>query len=298
MRFFTLIGLFCLLFGVGKGQNQIPNGDFEDWSSDALNLYEEPASGWWTTLNPLRNLGGPVTVSKSTDAHSGTYSARLVSDTYGTLFSPGILLSGSLDLLAAPTFFTRGQPYTSRPSTFEGWYKYSPVDGDSGAIAVQLIKWNTTTNQRDTVGEVGIIIPNATPTWTQFVLPIFYYSNETPDSIIVVATSSADGGNFNGAVGSELWVDDFDLSLATGQAPAEESLEVRFWERGGEWIVDLPTERAQLRVLDFSGKILLTSSLHTGQNNIPLTGWSSGVYLVEMTGVSGRVWRKKVALIR
>lgn len=282
----AMLGLFCSLWI--HAQNQIPDGDFESWSFDQLNLYESPASGWWATLNPLRTLGGPVSVNKDGDAHTGSYSAKLETHQYGTLLVPGILLSGTFNILNAPNYFTRGRAYTDRPTVFRGWYKYNSVQSDSGAIAVQLTKWNTTTQQRDTVGEVGLIINQSTSIWTEFVLPIAYFSQDTPDTLVVVATSSAGADQFLGQVGSQLWIDDFDLDLATSvEGPGSESPDVEFIT-GQQWHIRVGKLPVQYQLLDASGRLIRTSHLSTGEHLIPTEDLPSGLYLTRVWDKTGR----------
>lgn len=190
----------------------LPSGDFESW--DGQGNYEEPSGSFWTTLNPLRAIGGPETVSKSTDAWSGTYSARMETKTYGTILVPGLLVSGTFDIQAAPNFLLPGTPYTSSPSRFMGHYKFFPVMGDSAAIGVVFTKYQN--GQRDTLGEAGIIITDSVSNWTAFDIPVQWaVSNPVPDTIIVAMVSSADGQNFNGQVGSTLFVDDIGMDLTT-----------------------------------------------------------------------------------
>lgn len=279
-------------------QNQIPDGDFENWAFDPFNVYENPASGWWSTLNPLASLGGPVSVSKDGSSHSGTYCALLETYQYGTLLVPGILLSGTFDILASPNFFTRGRPYTDRPSTFEGWYKYNPAMGDSGAIAVQLTKWNTTTLQRDTVGEVGIVITQAAPTWTQFVLPILYFNQDTPDTLVVVATSSAAADQLIGQVGSQLWIDDFDLDITTtASTPTIEKLDITFVP-GEDWAFQVGNSPIDLQVINASGQPVLRRNLRPGNHRFATDSWSEGLYLVHMKDQKGHSLVRKVILTR
>lgn len=296
-NFFTLIVLGFAGLSL-SAQTPIPNGDFEAWSADGLNLFEEPSSGWWATLNPLRQLGGPVTVARSSDAHGGSYSAVLTTSQYGTLLVPGILLSGGFDLLAAPNYFTRGQPYTDRPDRFQGWYKFAPANGDSAAIAVQLMRWNSQTSQRDTIGEVGLVIRQAVNSWTQFDLPILYFSTDQPDSIIVVATSSADGANFNGQPGSKLWVDDLSMQTATRTTQPQTRLgQVRTLPAGG-WQIDLEVPRARLEIRDLSGRVLRSESLLRGSHRLSDPAWAEGVYFLYLRSPKGEYMVEKTVLRR
>ncbi|MDZ7741083.1 MAG: hypothetical protein U5Q03_04860 [Bacteroidota bacterium] len=69
--------ILSLLMGSAMAQTEIPEGGFNNWVPNATNIYYEPAGDWWTTLNSLAILGGPITVYPTTDAHSGEYAAQL-----------------------------------------------------------------------------------------------------------------------------------------------------------------------------------------------------------------------------
>lgn len=295
----TLMLLLGPFSGILIGQNQIPDGDFESWTPQGIGLYEEPSSGWWSTLNPLRALGGPVSVEKSTDAHSGTYSALLTTGQFGSLLVPGLLISAQFDILNAPNYFDQGRPYTDRPQTFTGWYKYTPANGDTAAIGMQVTRWNTATNKRDTVGEAGILIVNTVTNWTQFSIPVFYYNSDTPDTLLVVASSSANGSVGGGQVGSVLAIDDFDLSGTATAAPNPlQALQLAFVQTATEWQLDAGNERGKLEVVDLSGKVLKTAVVHPGQNNISHSELPNGIFLLRFVADKGGVWFKKAHLIR
>lgn len=205
--------------GVADAQTQIPVGDFETWAQPPFTSYEEPSGGWWTTLNGLTGLGSPETVTKTTDSHSGTYAAKLTTQQWGTLTIPGLLLSGDFDI-QNPNFLVQGQPFTEMPTAFRGWYKFSPVAGDSAGIAALLVRWNASSQRRDTIALAVLSVTAAVSNWIPFDLPfVIQQQGVTPDSILVALVSSGDGQNFNGQVGSTLWIDDLELDYATAVAP-------------------------------------------------------------------------------
>ncbi len=207
--------IFSLFVGSVIVQAQIPEGGFNNWTPFLLNTYSEPTGGWWTTLNTLSTLGGPVTVSPSTDVHSGAYAARLETKQWGTLLLSGLLVSGKF-INAAP-FIKQGQPFTDKPSRFKGWYKYAPVSTDSAAIVAILTKFNTTSGKADTVASTVNVIKNTTSAYTQFDFKLDYrIANMNPDTIKIVFVSSADGANMKGQNGSTLLIDDISLEYATG----------------------------------------------------------------------------------
>jgi len=194
----------------------VPDGDFEQWTLSAQSTYEEPSSGWWTSLNVLKNLGGPESIKKTTDAHTGNYAAKLITSQWGELIIPGILLSGIFDF-NAPNMIIEGKPFTEKPLKIKGYYKYTSVNGDSAAIYANITKYNLQTSRRDTIADARLAVLNTVQEYTMFDLDFDYFiTGQTPDSISIVFASSADGGNFNGAIGSTLYIDDVSLVLQNG----------------------------------------------------------------------------------
>jgi len=116
---FIVFSLFITVSAMA--QTPIPQGGFDNWATSSQNPYYEPAGGWWTTLNTLSALGAPVTVSRTTDVHSGAYAAKMETNQWGTFLLPGLLVSGKF-IMEAP-FIKQGQPFTAKPKKFKGWIK-------------------------------------------------------------------------------------------------------------------------------------------------------------------------------
>src|SRR4030095_14831263 len=141
MKKVTLFALAILVINcITKAQ--IPNPDFENWIAGTG--YEDP-EGWGTPNAALQPLGA-VVVEKTTDAHSGTYAAKLVSVNIIILTVPGLMGTGEIDPVNYN--FLGGFPVTSSPATLTGWYKYQSSVNDTSLVVSVLTKWNTTTNAR------------------------------------------------------------------------------------------------------------------------------------------------------
>src|SRR6185436_17888720 len=121
----------------------IPNGDMEAWT--ASTSYDEPTG--WGTPNPF--IPGVIIVSKSTDAHGGSFAARLESQNLGIVVVPGVMGTGSVNPLAFN--IEGGFPVSTAYETFTGYYKFYPQGTDSCWIFALFTKWNSTTSSRDTV---------------------------------------------------------------------------------------------------------------------------------------------------
>ena len=200
----------------------------------------------WSSGNPGVALSGipqrpDAYPTKSTDdGYLGTKAAELTT-IKGTTLSEFIgikLFAGSLFLgdfnasqallnpLAATEF---GEPYIGLPERFTGYYKYtsgpqytnkegevqSGVKDNCSIYAVlysgteRLNATNIMTSDR-VIARAELPDGSDRPNFTKFDLPFIYKQNiAIPDKLMlaIVASSSADGNNYSGAIGSKLVVD-------------------------------------------------------------------------------------------
>ncbi len=188
------------------------NLDFEQWQVTTQNQisYEEPAGGYWTSLNSLAKLNGPITVMRTNDAQNGSYAALLETKEWGSLNIPGLLVIGTF--LTQEPFIYEGKPYTETPSSVSGYYKYLPNNQDTAIVYAKLSRFNPMKGYQDTIAETSLLIPNTVSEYTSFDLNFDYLSDLTPDSITIIFVSSIDGANFKGQVGSKFYVDNLKLN--------------------------------------------------------------------------------------
>jgi hypothetical protein len=218
MKNIYLFIAFCIS-GYSYGQ-QLLNSDFENWTnhpgSGGYTSYDEADN--WASGNAATNISPGLTppTTKTTDAQSGSYAAKLTTQSIFGQIAAGNLFTGKFQLnLTNPVKSAQmGIPYVAKPTAFNVYYKYTSVNGDSCAIYALLTKYNSVTKTRDTVG-IGEFKTHVTvSSYTLLHVPITYKNAETPDSIAMVFTSSADGGNFRGQVGSSLTVDNLSLEFS------------------------------------------------------------------------------------
>ncbi len=213
---------------VNVQSQQIQDGGFETgW----IEKDDSPKGSYWdlnsthffTTLNSIYTLegvmgNGPLTAFReTTDAYDGIYSLKLMSDNmtspYGSVFLPGAMGTLTIDFLNIECRL--GTPYTSRPDSITGYFKYTSVNGDSAAIEVIMKNGGSTTG-----GGKKMITSNVSD-WQRFSVPIS--SNRNPDEIAVIFASSA---NYDftsiqtlmackGQVGSTLFLDDIAFTFGT-----------------------------------------------------------------------------------
>ena len=211
--------ILVLLFGTtaALAQPNIPNASFEAWTlyagSGSFKDYEEPNDGWSSGNGAIHVAANadPV-LEKTTDAHSGSFAAKLITRRIFGQVASGSMYTGSffLNLADPKSSAKQGIPFAARPARFLGWYKYTPVDGDSAVLRATFSRWSGT--ERQQIGEAKLTIYSGVAAWTQLNLSVVWTTEETPDTVAVVFASSAGGEFFRGGIGSTLWVDDVAFS--------------------------------------------------------------------------------------
>lgn len=215
---------------------EIPNLNFDTWSQNEKDWYPnaDASNSYWSTGNEGVTLGGNSNSVGVSDSYSGL--AAQLQTVEVTMFvfvkvkAAGNIFIGSYKTNAQDpaSSVTFGRDYSgARPTKLSGYFKYQPgatmsdgsvpsekLEKDECDIYIQL--WSG----GETIGEGDFITNETVSEYTHFEIPIEYtVTNKRPDKIAIVATSSRYGGYFDGmnvigqlAIGSTLWVDDFELS--------------------------------------------------------------------------------------
>jgi len=219
-----LLILVCLSvhFGIAA-QQQLENAGFENW--EFVNLPKDEPTDWSsikTSDNPVTNNAAPMVWDQSTDAHSGNYSVKLVNiSTFGVV-ATGTLTNGRVHADFNPdSGYVYTQPdssqwntaFTSKPDSLAGWYKYYSVSNDHGGIRAILHVGEGSLPERKThdnwIADANFSMPAETKdTWTRFSVPFTYFSDDTPEYILVVIKA---GNGTDAVADSYALVDDLQL---------------------------------------------------------------------------------------
>lgn len=213
----------------------IPNLNFDTWSQSGKNWYPnaDASNSYWATGNEGATLGSDSNTTGVDDAVSGKAARMETVNVKVLIFSTiaaGNMFIGTYKTNASnpASSVTFGREYVgARPVKLTGYYKYQPgtsmndgsfpaekLTSDECDIYVMLWSGNTL------IAESHFVDNKTVSEYTKFELPIEYTDeSKRPDKITIVATSSRYGGKFDGidvigqvAVGSTLWVDEFELS--------------------------------------------------------------------------------------
>jgi hypothetical protein len=292
LRFFILLSL---VFPVASLGQQLENPGFENWEN-AGTVKDEPVD--WSTIKTCDNPGlaslAPVTFDRSTDAHSGNYSLKLYNVAVFNVIATGAITNGrfhaqfNLDSSYSYSDTTDARwntPFTWRPDSLVGWFKFYPKGDDAAQFKVILhvgeCKLPANGTLPNWVGmavnytEAGVTYPN----WTRFSVPFTYYDDRTPRYVLNVINS---GDSTSAVDSSYLLVDDLQLIYKSSGVPDQKMPDPFLINRNDRLIISLKPEEDYLRqwfyLIDGNGKTVLTLKLESDEVLLP-SGLPSGIYV-------------------
>jgi hypothetical protein len=306
LRYYTLLLVSALVFsGPGQlfSQTVIPNGDFESWVVHSN--YSNPA--YWDSPDSILMtipIFGQNVVFKSTDHYSGSFSVKLITKEIaipGASFNcPGVITLGKIDAnIITQTFsITGGVPINDRPTHLMGYYKFSPVGGDSCVVGIILYK--SINGNQDTIAAGYFSAKNATSDWTHFSAWINYDTILTPDTMNIVALSSA---QMDMHPNTTMYLDGLYLDYTVGidgQDPAS-GISVYQDKETGRLIIFCEFSSAQnlaVRLYNLSGQEVYSGNQEAVTNSriiLPYSDLTRGLYILSVQH-DGKTFTKKFLL--
>ena len=186
----SLLVFFGLLISL---HSQVPNAGFEDWTTGEPNSWiTNNASGFFTT----------ITQSNSFHTGSSALKGEVVFVTEFGNFAPYVIADDGSSSLG-------GFPVTQRYNSFKGFYKLNTTADDK--ILILLVMF-----VGDSGVGAGVTMLNSAASYTQFALPIGYDQgfSGTPDRCVIsIQIADASGSGTNVSLGSEMYIDDLELSM-------------------------------------------------------------------------------------
>ncbi|AZQ63711.1 DUF4493 domain-containing protein [Flammeovirga pectinis] len=230
-------------------ERQLPNAKMEDWYYDVvapshwigyaeIRKYIPNSRGQsnWSTVNEKTtehrgsfryNYNSLSGTYNSSDSYKGSNAAEIVTVGFGSgttnaggasivkKRASGQLFIGSYSYSGGSESFNYGMPFTSRPTSFKGYYKYSPYGNDE--FSVEIVIENRDNGTVTELAREQYISGSKQESYTQFSIPI-NYSNTTLKAthmyvVIKSSIKSLDTRVVNGKhLGSTLLVDELSLN--------------------------------------------------------------------------------------
>lgn len=281
----TLIKILGVLLIYNTMYAQSPTMDFESWNS-----LQEPVG--WVSFNFAPFC--PLAVTKSTDSYSGNYAIQIQAK-YCSIIGdtiPGFTLTGKYDTIGAGYTIHGGFSYSQRPQQLKGYYKYFPGNSSDTCFAfLQLTKWNSITNQRDTIGSGIFFSTDTTATYTLFTLDVTYLSLQNPDTAEIHFFSSVNANSLN----AKLLVDELSFVVPPGGIISENFDASRFMIYPNPAVNEMKIamngmkEEAFLIIYDIMGRRIKNTELKDVVTSLDISDFTDGIYLYQVVSATGEI---------
>lgn len=239
------------------GQDTIPNQNFENWVTSY-----HPKN--WETTN-LMLPAGITNCSRSTNSYSGDYALFLKTIDLDGMLVPGVATVGTLELFNT----TGGIPFTSKPEALKGFYQH-PSSGDEILIGVEFFK------DGSAIGGGLWTTTDSVSNYTEFYIPITFYSNQTPDTLnITIVTDQF-------KTGSSVLIDGLEMEFQTTQINEtikENTITCYPNPSTGIITFNLGTQNdSNIQIYSLDGKLVKEVNTKSKSTNIDLLHCQPGIY--------------------
>jgi len=276
------ITIIVLLFlGIVSIAQTIPNSEFQTWVSEGD--FENPEF-WSTSNNPILSALGVIPVSKSTDAYTGDYSARLETKDVALLGLqiPGIITLAQVDIVVSPPSYSisGGLALQENVSQLTGMYKYEAVEDDSATVLIYNFRHNEGSDF-DTIGYGVTYLQNAS-SWTSFTVNMQYVNSHIPDTFNVIFMSSS-SPDFTSGAGSVLLVDSITIETNTGIINLNTNLiNVKAYPNPVTDFIQFETTEIEanrvVNIYDLNGNLISTTSFSNLSTTVNIRVLPSALY--------------------
>lgn len=303
-----LVPFIAILFVASfASAQQLDDGSFETkWKLHAETGRSDYPSYWdysqededdlIRTLNSLTDLNigefitEPTAFREENDVKDGNYAIRVRTASFSNvLLVPGVFGTISNEYVEEYLDQDNGRwigvtsEFNFAPKKLEGYYKYAPVNGDSGVIEIMLY------NEDFVIASGKLMLYNTVSEWTKFDIDVTTIIPGAQVTDLRMLFISSAGYNFDdletcqGQVGSTLWIDDVkfnyessltenimsDVKVKTYPNPASESVTFQF---------DQPLQ-GKLAIYTIAGAEMASFPITGEQMNINISNWATGTYL-------------------
>ena len=296
------------------GQTTITNGGFENWGNASPGLSSEPTS-WYSDQSGggLANLGPQTCFKDSLDQHSGSYCVKIVTENSLFAVVNGVVTTAVVN---APTTNKsngyigtvntstasddRRMPFTGRPDSLVGWYKYTPGgSGEQGKIRAILHigdyfdpETPTTYHPDPTANRIAddtFFTPTTTvAAWTRFSVPFTYVSTASPAYIMINATPSTN--QTTTISGSTLWLDDLQViynppTAVNNTIMKEEDVNVYAYKKSVcVNFINGTANESVITLKDITGKKVFSATITNDKfSTYNLSDLNTGVYIYQLS---------------
>lgn len=277
---------------------QLDNNGFENWENVGTST-EEPIDWSSTKTSDTPSLNGfaPQVLERSSDAHSGSYSAKLTNKNVSivNIVANGLLTNGRVHastnpdnayVFTDPTNNDWNQQFSYYPDSLTGWCKYTPQGNDIGEITVLIHSGSTqipTNNTSEWIAIAEKRFLSANNSWSRFSVPFQYFnSTNSPQYILCVISA---GDSTLAIQDSELLIDDIELiyNPTTHVKQIDENILEISKTHNQIQLNNLQGSSVELKIYDLQGKVILREMIRNSSiHHIDITSLINGFYILNI----------------
>ncbi len=295
--------LFVITFMYSNAYGQLPNSNFEDWTSASNRT--DSLEGWSST-NIVVTTPTISLYNETTSPYQGKAAAHLATRPFGIVnySTLGLLVNGIAEFAYAggsgPSNATYvsggGTPISYKPIEIRGFYKTPTTSRNNLPMAkVLLSKYNTVTNKRDTVSytEYNFV---ANVKYTGFSIPLVdLMPSITPDTITTIFYSSNPTTVDQFGVNADFYLDSLTIpvpvttNIANSQS---EGSSLKIYPNPSNGIINIYNAQGIESKIDFYnvvGKKVKSLSIKETHLKLDMSGFPSGAYFMKSTNSQAKV---------
>ncbi len=286
----TLLTLAFLAVAFINVFAQVPNGNFELWTSNSNNV--EYPDGWLTANAYDYTTEELATASKVAGVTGSALKITTKGIPIANLPILGIAISATLDTVP-------GFPFSEKPTVFSGSYKYEISAEDTAAIILALSKYNPTTKKRDSIGGAIFRTGTAQTTFNTFAVPVQYFEGAgNPDTATVLIISSS---SKKPVIGSAITVDNLSTTGVTGVTTSLfPNFSKAYPNPSSNFMTlsDVPANAVKVEVRDQSGKVV-ESIPATSVVSLNVANLASGLYYYSVKdNTETTLYSEKISVVK
>jgi len=296
--------MLCLLAFTAKSQTTIPNPGFENWTNN------HQAVDWDNSNISTTYLGIPVTitcVTKSTDAHSGSFSANILSKDTTIMFvttpvTPGFVTLGTFwfNSTSQTGGVIGGIAFSGRPDSLTCWYKSSLQGSDKTSFYFEEWQGSHTT----IIANDSTKLSTSAANWTYFSMPINYLNPGTPDSMLLTIGCSDIGVQANITNNSQMNLDDVSLvygSVGIMDIAYSDYFNVYADKYTNQLIINLNFDQSQsteISLYSISGQLISSyvNNIKASKELIDVGSLAKGIYVINVIREDGQKFSQKISI--
>jgi hypothetical protein len=185
-----------------------------------------------------------------------------------------------------------GDTVSTRPMGFGDWYRFDPVNVDTGNVNIEMTRWDAVNGVRETVGYGSVDFVNTNGLFVNFEFDFTYETSNLPDTVLILMTS---GGDVGPQEGTALFLDDLYYTYPAG-IETPESIGLSIFPNPTSDVLNFRSDKGFQfsggSIMSVDGKVVKNFSLSSNFSQLNVAELPAGSYILELLSGKDAVVRQ------